>query len=89
MPRVPARERASFERTLHRPITMPVPPSEAHPEGMLRPATKRKGAYYAVRFVQPDEGAFRRVLGLDLLSESDRAAAVREPYRVDRSSGCE
>ncbi len=76
-PRVPARERGRFERTLNRRITEPRPPTENQPKGFLRPVERRRGAYYPVRFVHPDEKGPRRALGIDLLSEPDRAAAVR------------
>ena len=76
-PRVPARERARFERTLNRRITRPTPPTEGQPKGFLRPVERRNGAYYPVRFIHPDERGPRRALGLDLLSEPDRAEALQ------------
>jgi serine phosphatase RsbU (regulator of sigma subunit)/CHASE1-domain containing sensor protein len=76
-PRVPARERADFERTLRRSIGEPRSPTKRHPKGDMRPVERRNGAYLPVRFVHPDERGPRRELGLDLLAEPARAAAVR------------
>jgi len=77
VPRVPARERAAFERTVNRRISVPRPPTDRQPKGFLRPVERRDGAYYPIRFVHPDERGPRRVLGVDLMSEPDRAAALR------------
>jgi serine phosphatase RsbU (regulator of sigma subunit)/CHASE1-domain containing sensor protein len=85
-PRVPARTRARFERTLKRRISAPSPPTENQPKGALRPAQGRNGAYYPIRFVHPDERGPRRVLGLDLLSEPDRAIAVRNARDGNQST---
>jgi serine phosphatase RsbU (regulator of sigma subunit)/CHASE1-domain containing sensor protein len=85
-PRVPARERARFERALGRTISEPRAPTDQNPKGDLRPVGQRGGAYLPMRFVHPDERAPRRLLGLDLLSEPARATAVRVARDLDRSA---
>ena len=85
-PRVPARERARFERILGRSIGEPRAPTERNPKGDLRPVAKRSGAYLPIRFVHPDERGPRRERGLDLLSEPARATAVREARDENRST---
>jgi serine phosphatase RsbU (regulator of sigma subunit) len=76
-PRVPARERSGFERTLGRTISEPRAPTERNPSGDLRPVARRHGAYLPIRFVHPDEPGERRELGVDLLSEPTQGMAVR------------
>jgi serine phosphatase RsbU (regulator of sigma subunit)/CHASE1-domain containing sensor protein len=76
-PRVPARERRAFERTIGRTISEPRAATEHQPEGDFAPVEDRNGAYLPIRFVHPDERGPRRYLGLDLLSEPVRAEAVR------------
>ena len=84
-PRVPARERAGFERAVGRAISEPRAPTEKNPKGDLRPVNPRQGAYLPIRFVHPDERGPRRFLGLDLLAEPARANAVRTARDRDRS----
>ena len=85
-PRVPARERERFERTLGRAIAEPRAATQRHPKGDLRPVANRSGAYLPIRFVHPDERGPRRERGLDLLSEPARAAAVREARDDNRTT---
>ena len=83
-PRVPARERHRFERTIRRSISEPRAPTERHPKGDLRPVADRSGAYVPIRFVHPDERGPRRAIGLDLLSEPARANAARSARDANR-----
>jgi serine phosphatase RsbU (regulator of sigma subunit)/CHASE1-domain containing sensor protein len=76
-PRVPARERRSFESALGRPIGVLRPPTKRHPAGDMRPVPPRRGAYLPLRLVHPDERPQRALLGFDALSEPARSAAVR------------
>ena len=76
-PRVPARERRAFERSLSRPIGALREPTKVNPEGDVRPIPRRNGAYLPMRFVHPDESPQRALLGFDVLFEPARAAAVR------------
>lgn len=83
-PRVAARERRSFERTLGRAISEPRAATERNPAGDRRPVAPRSGAYLPIRFVHPDERGPRRDLGVDLLAEPAQASAVRAGRDADR-----
>ncbi len=82
--RVPARERRAFENVIHRAISEPRPPTERNPEGDLRPVARHKGSYLPIRLVHPKDGPGRKFIGVDLLAEPTRGAAVREARDTGR-----
>ena len=91
-PRVPARERARFERTLNRRITRPRPPTEGQPKGDLRPVERRKRRLSADPLRPPRRATGQGASsGLDLLSEPDpgggRARGARRQRDHDHDPG--
>ena len=83
-PRVPARERNAFEDVVHREISEPRPSTQRHPGGDLRPVARRNGSYLPIRLVHPKDSPQRRFIGVDLLAEPVRGAAVREARDTGR-----